>query len=100
MAVEMNNQVMVPWDDELVAITKRYEQALHELMEAKLEMLGNQLTPECWKWMCCFITDLADLNPIRFEAGDDETRPHFMEGYRTRVFFNQPHGGEYYKFQE
>ena len=92
------NHVSVPYDEHLVFITDRFDKALHELMDSHLEMIGSQLTPECWKWMCCYVTDLSDDKTFRFEGGDEFTRPPYMKGYRTRVFYNcsgpEEQGGE------
>ncbi|WP_064603671.1 hypothetical protein [Photobacterium sp. J15] len=63
-----------------IKLTPRYIEALHELMEAELEMMKDQDKgyAECWSWGVCTVRNFSKPNHLHFEFGDEESRPKGM----------------------
>ncbi|MGF1731225.1 hypothetical protein [Photobacterium kasasachensis] len=63
-----------------IKLTPRYIEALHELMEAELEMMKDQDKDysECWAWGICTVGNFSKPNHLNLTFGDEESRPKGM----------------------
>ena len=72
---------MARYDEKKITLTPRYIEALHELLEAELEMMQQQddNNRACWAWGICTINNLCEQNHLQFEFGDEGSRPKGMK---------------------
>lgn len=72
------------WDKERkIRLTRRYVEALKEVIRAELEMMRNQesrMHPEAWTWGEVTVNDLASSVGLKWQFGGDEDKPRGMKG--------------------
>ncbi|MBT7442705.1 MAG: hypothetical protein HN790_01910 [Methylococcales bacterium] len=66
------------FDDIDIQLTDGFITAVKNLMQEKMAMMQDQLTPECWSWGRATISDLSDTSCIEMAFGTPEERPADM----------------------
>ncbi len=63
-----------------IKLTPRYIEAIHELLEAELEMMQEQDKGyrECWAWGICTVGNFSKPNNLYLTFGDEDSRPKGM----------------------
>ena len=79
---------IIQFDEQTIKPTKRFREAIRELMLAEIEMMQEQGEfPECWRWGVATIVDLSDSKSIQFQYGgeDDEPSDYAIEEGKFQV---------------
>ncbi len=71
---------MARYHNHQIKLTPRYIEAIHELLEAELEMMQEQDKDysDCWSWGICTIGNFSEPNHLYLTFGDEESRPKGM----------------------
>ncbi len=72
---------MARYHNHQIKLTPRYIEAIHELLEAELEMMQEQDKgySKCWTWGICTVRNMAKPKHLHFEFGDEDFRPAGMK---------------------
>lgn len=64
----------VKYDTTTITMTRRFRDALQELMAAQCEMMAKAQPDyaNCWTWGECRVEDLARTNGLSFTFGGDD----------------------------